>query len=88
DKSQIFDSDLIKAISNQTRKDAVKLLYKAGRLKFTEIQRGLGIEDATKLNFHMRVMKVHKIIEQDREKFYMLTPAGKKLFEALRSAEL
>ncbi|MCZ7384234.1 MAG: response regulator [Candidatus Methanoperedens sp.] len=88
DKSQIFDSDLIKAISNQIRKDAVKLLYKAGRLKFTEIQRGLGIEDATRLNFHMRVMKAHKIIEQDGEKFYMLTPAGKKLFEALRSAEL
>lgn len=88
DKSQIFDSDLIKAISNQTRKDAVKLLYKEGRLKFTEIQRGLGIEDATKLNFHMRVMKVHKIIEQDGEKFYILTTAGKKLFEALRSAEL
>ncbi len=88
DKSKIFDSDLIKAISNKTRKDAVKLLYKAGKLKFTEIQRGLGIEDATKLNFHMRVMKEHKIIEQDGEKFYVLAPAGKKLFEALRSAEL
>ena len=88
DKPQIFDSGLIKAISNQTRKDAVKLLYKAGRLKFTDIQRRLGIEDATKLNFHMRVMREHKIIEQDREKFYTLTPAGKKLFEALRSAEL
>ena len=88
DKPHIFDSDLIKAISNQTRKDAVKLLYKAGRLKFTEIQRGLGIEDATKLNFHMRVMKEHKIIEQDGEKFYILTSTGKKLFEALRSAEL
>ena len=62
--------------------------YKAGKLKFTEIQRSLGIEDATKLNFHMRVMKVHKIIEQDSDKFYMLTPAGKKLFEVLRSAEL
>jgi len=88
DKPQIFDSDLIKAISNQTRKDAVKLLSKSGRLKFTEIQRSLGIEDATKLNFHMRVMKEHKVIEQDGEKFYMLTPVGKKLFEALRSAEL
>lgn len=88
DKPQIFDSDLIKAISNQTRKDAVKLLSKAGRLKFTEIQRSLGIEDATKLNFHMRVMKEHKVIEQDGEKFYMLTPVGKKLFEALRSADL
>ncbi|CAG0949704.1 MAG: response regulator [Candidatus Methanoperedens sp.] len=88
DKSQIFDTDLIKAISNKTRKDAVKLLYKAGKLKFTEIQRGLDIEDATRLNFHMRVMKEHKIIEQDGEKFYMLTPVGKKLFEVLRSADL
>jgi Mn-dependent DtxR family transcriptional regulator len=65
-----------------------ELLYNAGKLKFTDIQRRLGIEDATKLNFHMRVMKVHKIIEQDSEKFYMLTPAGKKLFEALRNANL
>ncbi len=44
-KFQVFDSDLIKAISNPIRKDVVKLLYKAGKLKFTEIQRGLGIED-------------------------------------------
>ena len=87
-KLQIFDSDIIKAISNQTRKDVVKLLYNAGKLKFTDIQRGLGIEDATRLNFHMRVMKEHKIIEQDGEKFYMLTSIGKKLFEALRSVEL
>lgn len=83
EKFQLFDSGLIKAISNQIRKDVVKLLYKAGKLKFTEIQRGLEIEDPTKLNFHMRVMKVHKIIEQDSEKFYKLTPVGKKLFETL-----
>ena len=83
EKFQLFDSGLIKAISNQIRKDVVKLLYKAGKLKFTEIQRGLGIEDPTKLNFHMRVMRVHKIIEQDNEKFYKLTPVGKKLFETL-----
>ena len=83
-KLQIFDSDIIKAISNQTRKDVVKLLYNAGKLKFTDIQRGLGIEDATRLNFHMRVMKMHKIIVQDSEKLYMLTPVGKKLFETLR----
>ncbi|MCX9025908.1 MAG: response regulator [Candidatus Methanoperedens sp.] len=83
EKFQLFDSDLIKAISNQIRKDIVKLLYKEGKLKFTEIQRGLGIEDPTKLNFHMRVMRVHKIIEQDNEKFYNLTPVGKKLFETL-----
>lgn len=85
EKFQLFDSGLIKAISNQIRKDIVKLLYKTGRLKFTEIQRGLKIKDPTKLNFHMRVMRVNKIIEQDSEKFYMLTPVGKRLFETLRS---
>lgn len=83
EKYQLFDSGLIKAISNQIRKDVVKLLYKTGKLKFTEIQRGLGIEDPTKLNFHMRVMRVNKIIEQDSEKYYKLTPVGKKLLETL-----
>ncbi|KCZ73330.1 response regulator [Candidatus Methanoperedens nitroreducens] len=86
--SQIINSDVIKAISNPIRKDAVRLLNQAGKLKFTEIQRGLGIEDATKLSFHLRVLKSHAIIEQDSEKVYMLTPLGKRLLEALKAAEL
>ena len=82
--SQILDSDVIKAISHPIRKDTVKLLDKTGKLKFTEIKNMLKIDDATKLSFHLRILRSYKVIEQDSEKVYMLTPAGKKLMESLK----
>ena len=84
---QILDSDVIKAISNPIRKNTVKLLDKAGKLKFTEIKKILKIDDATKLSFHLRILKSYNVIEQDSEKIYMLTPAGKKLMESLKRIE-
>lgn len=83
----ILDSDVIKAISNQIRKDAVKLLDKEGKLKFTDIKNKLKIDDATKLSFHLRILKSYDVIEQDSERVYMLSSAGKKLMETLRRTE-
>lgn len=84
---QILDTDVIKAISNPIRKDAVKLLDKEGKLKFTDIKNRLKIDDPTKLSFHLRILKSYNVIEQDSEKVYMLTTAGKKLIESLRRTE-
>lgn len=81
---ELLGSDVIKAISNPIRKDTVKLLDKAGKLKFTEIKNMLKIDDATKLSFHLRILKSYNVIEQDSEKVYMLAPAGKKLMESLK----
>lgn len=81
---ELLGSDVVKAISNPIRKDAVKLLDKAGKLKFTEIKNMLKIDDATKLSFHLRILKSYNVIEQDSGKVYMLTPAGKKLMESLK----
>lgn len=84
---QILDSDVIKAVSNPIRKDVVKLLDKAGKLKFTEIKNMLKIDDATKLSFHLRILKSYSVVEQDADRVYMLTHAGKKLIEALKRTE-
>lgn len=84
---QILESNVIKAISNPIRKDTVKLLDKTGKLKFTDIKNNLKIDDATKLSFHLRILKSYNIIEQDSEKVYMLTPAGRKLMESLKRIE-
>ncbi len=85
--SQILDSDVIKSISNPIRKDTIKLLDKAGKLKFTDIRNALKIDDATKLSFHLRILKSYNVIEQDSEKIYMLTPEGKNLMKSLRSID-
>lgn len=84
---KILDSDVIKAISNPIRKDVVKLLDKEGKLKFTDIKNSLKIDDPTKLSFHLRVLKDYNVIEQDSEKIYMLSHAGKNLIETLKRTE-
>lgn len=78
---KILDSNIIKAISNPIRKDIIKLLDKTGKLKFSEINNILKIDDATKLSFHLRVLKSYNVIEQDSEKIYMLTYGGRKLMK-------
>jgi len=83
----LLDSDVIKAISNPIRKNTIKLLDKAGKLKFTEIKNMLKIDDATKLSFHLRILKSYNVIEQDSDKIYMLTPSGKKLMESLKRVD-
>ena len=83
----LLDSNVIKAISNPIRKETVKLLSRAGKLKFTEIKNALKIDDATKLSFHLRVLKFHNLIEQDSEKVYMLSGSGKKLMESLKKMD-
>ena len=39
------------------------------------------IDDPTKLNFHLRVLKSANIVEQDSNKVYMLTQKGMRLLE-------
>jgi len=78
-----FDYNVIKAISNPIRKDVVELLDKKEKLRFTEIKLGLGIDDPTKLSFHLRVLKSNNLIEQDNDRVYMLTYLGKKLIKSL-----
>ncbi len=84
---RILDSNVMKAVSNPIRKDTVELLARAGKLKFTDIKNTLKIDDATKLSFHLRVLKFNNLIEQDSEKTYMLSSSGKKLMESLKKME-
>ena len=85
--SHILDSNIMKAVSNPIRKDTVELLARVGKLKFTDIKNTLKIDDATKLSFHLRVLKFHNLIEQDSEKVYMLSVSGKKLMESLKKMD-
>lgn len=84
---EFLESDILKAISNPIRKNAVKLLDKEGKLKFTQIKNMLKIDDATKLSFHLRVLKSYNLIGQDSEKVYMLTLLGKKMIDSLKSID-
>lgn len=75
---EVFDESSFKALSNTIRKNIVVLLYKEGKLKFSQIQKTLRTEDATKLSFHLRKLKDHEILSQDAEKKVFLEPKRKK----------
>jgi predicted transcriptional regulator len=45
----------------------------------------LGVEDHTKLSFHLRKLKSSGMLEQDEKKKYALSDEGKKVAETLKN---
>ena len=53
-------------------------------MRFMDIVRQLKISDHTKINFHLKNLKINNLVSQDREKRYYLTPQGKKIVDCLQ----
>jgi DNA-binding NtrC family response regulator len=77
-------ADILTSLANPIRRSVVELLDDYERSSFTEIKDTLGIDDPTKLSFHLRKLKATKILDQDSEKRYTLSPRGKKAAEVLK----
>lgn len=77
--------DLIKSISNSSRRNILLLLASRGEWRFSDIKKGLSIDLAPKLSFHLKVLRDAGLIEQDKKKNYYLTPAGKNVAKALKN---
>jgi Mn-dependent DtxR family transcriptional regulator len=56
-------------------------------MRLMEITHELGIEDHTKVNFHMKILKEAGVIEQDPDKNYSLTQEGMRTMECLKTIE-
>lgn len=52
-----------------------------------EITRALDIEDHTKVVFHLKMLKESELVDQDKEKTYILTKEGEKTFTCLNIIE-
>jgi DNA-binding response OmpR family regulator len=81
-----FDQ-VLSSVANPIRRKILKLLHAGGRLRLMEITRELGIEDHTKVVFHLRILKEAGSIEQDEEKCYLLTSEGVKTLDCLKTME-
>lgn len=75
--------DTFKCLSNATRRNILFLLQKEGRLRFMDIARKLEIEDHTKVNFHLKVLKDANLLAQDGKKTYRLASSGEKVVTCL-----
>ena len=81
-----FDQAL-SSIASPIRRNILKLLHARGQMRLMEITRELGIEDHTKVIFHLKILKEADILEQDDEKNYSLTKEGMKMLDCLRTIE-
>ncbi|OGU13556.1 MAG: hypothetical protein A2076_16665 [Geobacteraceae bacterium GWC2_53_11] len=75
------------AIASPIRRNILTMLSDSGPMRLMEITRELGIEDHTKVVFHLKILKEATIIEQDNERVYGLSEAGYKTIECLKKME-
>jgi len=83
-KGVLLTDEAFSCLANPLRRQILLLVHRDGELRFMDITRALGIEDHTKVNFHLRVLKEAALVEQDARKSYTLTVDGKRVIECMR----
>jgi len=80
--------EVLSTIANSIRQGIVDMMKVYGRAGFGEIRTFLNIEDSPKLSFHLRKLMASGLLEQDRDKKYMLSEKGEKVVESLDQLKL
>lgn len=75
--------DALFCLSNPIRRQLLLLLSEKQTMRFMDIIRALGIEDHTKVNFHLKSLKTNDLVTQNKNKAYTLTPHGEKIIDCL-----
>ncbi len=74
---------IISSIDSPIRR-AIIIFLESGQYSFTEIMRGIEMDDATKFNFHLRKLKSDGLLYRDKDKKYTLTATGKKARDIIK----
>ncbi|MBT9536759.1 MAG: response regulator [Nitrospirae bacterium] len=77
----------LSSLANPIRRNILRLLNSRKSMRLMELVRELGIEDHTKVVFHLKVLKESGIIEQDKDKSYSLTEEGERILSGLKILE-
>ncbi len=76
--------DALACLANGIRREILATLSREKQMRFMNLTRSLGISDHTKVNFHLKSLKINNLVSQDREKNYRLTPEGEKMVDCLQ----
>jgi len=88
EKMKELDMDrTLSTLANPIRRSILKLLRNRENTHLMEITRDLGIEDHTKVVFHLKILKEAAIIDQSQGRTYFLTQEGEKMIECLKTIE-
>jgi len=77
----------LSSLANPIRRNILRLLNSRKSMRLMELVRELGIDDHTKVVFHLKVLKESGIIEQDTDKSYSLTEEGERILSGLKILE-
>ncbi|HXV21854.1 MAG TPA: response regulator [Desulfuromonadales bacterium] len=83
-RSVIDVEDTFNCLANVMRREILLLLAREGKLRFMDIARKLEVEDHTKVNFHLKVLRDARFIEQDARKLYVLSKEGRKVVDCMQ----
>ncbi|MGD9809321.1 MAG: response regulator [Deferribacterales bacterium] len=81
---QMNMDDTLSCISNSIRRQILFMLYEEGKMRFMDITRKLGIDDHTKVNFHLKALRQNDMIHQNDEKEYVLSSGGMNIIDCLK----
>jgi DNA-binding NtrC family response regulator len=76
----------LSSLSNQIRRGIVKMIAQNKGMRLMEMTRALGIDDHTKVVFHLKILRDAGIIEQ-KKKTHLLTKEGEKILGCLKILE-
>ncbi|MGE5807582.1 MAG: ArsR family transcriptional regulator, partial [Nitrospirota bacterium] len=65
----------------------MRLLTQRNSMRLMELVRELGIEDHTKVIFHLKILREAGMVQQDRDKSYSLMQEGVKALDCLNVLE-
>jgi len=74
-------------LANPIRRNILKLLQRNKGARLMDITRNLGIEDHTKVVFHLKMLKEAGIIDQNIGKGYVLSEEGVRINDCLKTLE-
>ncbi len=74
------------SLSHQVRRNIISLLALYKEMRLMQISKQLGIDDHSKVSFHLKILRASGIIDQ-KSRAYFLTAEGGKLYESLKFLE-
>jgi DNA-binding response OmpR family regulator len=80
----VVDLDgVFQGLANALRRQILLVLERQGKCRFMDLVRTLGVEDHTKVNFHLKVLREAGFIRQEPDKTYALTATGSRAASCL-----
>ena len=75
--------ETLRAVANPIRAAILDALARTPAMRFMEITRAIGVEDHTKVNFHLKTLRARNLIELDDDRGYRVTETGQQLLGTL-----